>query len=271
MRYSVPHLLKIILIASFYSLVLPGNLIAGGTASWYKLARSSGKGIEAAALLLHFRVVNTLTLLGIGLVGTWFDPRWASTGFRALVTAGFLGCLLLFLPFVSAAAASHVERIGRLWSFWLPANGRLRQKGQALWGAVKSFHSLNGQSTTLVLGLSLLSHAFGTLLFYLLAIGTNIHLSVFVSAWLRSLLNIVQFFPISIAGLGVRDVSLVLLLRDYGVPEAQALGLSLALLGMIIAGGTLGGVLELCDLLWGRSGARRPVPAQKVGAAMDTG
>ncbi len=268
MRLTTPRLFKVILIAGFYSLVLPGNLVAGGTASWYKLSRSNGRGIEAAALLVYFRIVNTLTLLGVGLLGMWLDPRLATPSFRAVVGVMFVGVVLAFLPFVSTAATDQVERVGRAVLRKLPLHGCLREKGPIIWKALKSFQELDSWTVVIVLGLSLLSHLLSTFVFYLLTLAIDIHLSVFVVGWVRSMLQLFEFLPISIAGLGVREVSLVLLLADYGIPETQALGCSLVIFASVVVGVIIGGLFEMWDVLRGGRRSRRSVAEEDQDAAV---
>lgn len=57
------------------------------------------------------------------------------------------------------------------------------------------------------------------------AIGSPIDLAV--AMWVRGLTAIVLMLPISIAGLGVREVSFVALLAPFGVPPAHGLALAL--------------------------------------------
>jgi uncharacterized protein (TIRG00374 family) len=255
-HFTVLHLFKIILISSFYSLILPGNILAGGTASWYKLSRHNRKGIEAGALLIYFRAVNTLTLLGIGLVGMWFDSHLSSPRFRATTGAVFVGVVLLSLPFFSPKVTHRIERLGEPLLHRLSLPAWIQDKGRAVWKALTAFQSLKKGTIALVFGLSLLSHALGIFLYYLLALAVGIRLSVFVMGWIRSVVAIIQMVPISIAGLGMREVSLVLLLRGYGIPEAKALSFSLVVFGVMVVGGLVGGLLEGWDLLLGRYQAR---------------
>lgn len=79
---------------------------------------------------------------------------------------------------------------------------------------------------------------------------------------MRSLVVIIQMVPVSIAGLGVREISLVFLMRDYGVPPVQAVSLSLLVFSLTVVGGMMGGLLEGWEALrnWNRkklSGVRK--------------
>jgi len=265
-HFTVPHLFKIILISSFYSLILPGNILAGGAASWYKLSRHHRKGIEVGALLVYFRAVNTLTLLGIGLMGMWFDSHLSSSHLRAVIAAMVMGIVLLSLPFFSPEVTRLVERLGKPLLGCLLFPTWVQDRVRTAWKALTAFQALRGRTAALVFGLSFLSHALGSLLYYLLALAVGIRLPAFVIGWIRSLLGIIQMIPVSLAGLGMREASLVLLLRDYGVPEAQALTLSLVIFGVMVTTGMVGGLCEAWDLLRSRHQASPSVSDKEADA-----
>lgn len=73
------------------------------------------------------------------------------------------------------------------------------------------------------------------------------HLGYFTFLLLLAVINVIQFLPISINGLGVREATLVTILAVYGVDEAQAVAFSLLipLIGLVAA--AMGGILTLID------------------------
>jgi uncharacterized membrane protein YbhN (UPF0104 family) len=66
--------------------------------------------------------------------------------------------------------------------------------------------------------------------------------------------------PISVAGLGVREAGLVVSLQAYGVNPADALALSMLLLGKKILRAGFGGLLELRHAFLRRSASTPSVP-----------
>lgn len=255
--FSVAQLLKVILIAVFYSLVLPGSVLAGGVASWNKLRRGTPRSLDALALLIYFRLVNTVTLLGIGLVGMWFDGRLSSAWVRAGIATAFSALVFASLPLISPRAAGSLSRMAEpiLRRLWLPRP--IRTKIARGWQAMTAFNMMETRVIVLVFGLSLLGHGVGVLLYHVLAMAVGIDLPVHVIGWVRSLSSLVQMMPVSVAGLGVREASLVLLLRSYDVPEAKALSLSLAVLAVNVVWGIVGGSLEAWDALAGLASRRQ--------------
>jgi hypothetical protein len=248
LSFRALDIFRIRLITTFYGLVLPGSLAAGGV-TWYRLSRAGRRTIEAGAVLIYFRLVDTLTLVCVGVVGTWFDPRLASRHVRLVLGAILVAVAISFLPFVSPSATDFVERsVGPLVRRWRLADW-VQARGRTAWQAVKGFQTLGHRRLVLVLALSLLSHALGILNFHILASAVRIDLPVYVSGWVRSFLGVVQMIPVSIAGLGIREASAVVLLSDYGVQEAQALSFSLLIFAQMVVVGMVGGLLQLWDVL----------------------
>jgi hypothetical protein len=58
-------------------------------------------------------------------------------------------------------------------------------------------------------------------------------------------MSLVLLLPISIGGIGLRDVTLVGMLGGFGIATDQALALSLALLGLQLAMVVVGAILML--------------------------
>jgi len=100
MHFSVYAIFRIQMIATFYSLVLPGDLLAGGV-SWYKLSRPGRKYVEAGALLIFFRLVQISCLVFIGLIVALWDPQIGSPEFRTLIIIGLLSIIIMWILFFS--------------------------------------------------------------------------------------------------------------------------------------------------------------------------
>jgi hypothetical protein len=141
LRFSMSELFRIGLISGFYTLFLPGPL-AGGGVSWYKLSRSQGQGIEVAALLIYFRVINILVLLSLGMIGVWCDPRLAASGLRGGIFVMFVGMIGLSLPLFSVHAANMLEHMAVSVGLHWPMMERLGNWATRGRPTLKALHSL---------------------------------------------------------------------------------------------------------------------------------
>ena len=85
--------------------------------------------------------------------------------------------------------------------------------------------------------------AFAYLIFFfqcqLGAWGTGVKIPFVDLVLVMSVTNLLTFLPVSISGIGVRDVSLVVLLARFGIGQARAVAFSLAILIIFYVGGVL--------------------------------
>jgi uncharacterized membrane protein YbhN (UPF0104 family) len=235
------------MIATFYSLVLPGNIVAGGI-SWYKLSRPERKFIEAGALLIFFRLVHIASLIGIGLIAALGDPLVSSPTFVSILIFMSMGLFIVLLLFFSNRTSKLLNHLNYIMkgnsSFFMSVFENIEQ----LLNTAYKFRSLGLTKLLLVFGLSLFSQFLGILNFFLLALAVDIRLSIYIIGWIRSFVSIVQMIPISVAGLGLREVSLTVLLNDYRISPEQAISYSLTIFGVIIITAIVGGFFELSDI-----------------------
>ena len=247
MHFSVYEIFRIQMIATFYSLFLPGNLVAGGV-SWYKLSQPDRKFIEAGALLIFFRLIQISSLICGGLIFTLWDPQLNSPAFRTFVFIGLLSIIIMWILFFS----NQVTRIFNLIINKLNGNSSflisLYDKVDRLINTLLNFRSLGFNQLILVFGLSLFAQLLVILYFFFLAMAVEIKLSIFVIGWISSFVAFVQMIPISIAGLGVREISYAVLLSDYGISIEQAISFSLTIFGAFVITALLGGLFELSDI-----------------------
>jgi len=189
-------------------------------------------------------------LLGAGLFGAWFDPKLAASGFRSWIVVLFVGTLLLALPFFSPGVAGMLERLVARFGPRQLSSMRIRSLGQVGRSTLAAVHTLaHPRQLAPIIGLSVLANGVVIYVFVLMALAVQIHLPIMVLGWVCTVITIVQMIPVSIAGLGVREAGLVLILQGYGIPAPQALSLSLTMFGVMVIIGLVGGLLELWDVV----------------------
>jgi hypothetical protein len=205
----------------------------------------AGRGVPratAAASVLADRVVGLFALalvaLAGGVIGLLFRPHqgpWLSATLFALLLVGILA--LLCRP-------AGIALLGK--APWLSAEGGLARKARRLLSAIALLAEREGamrKALVLSLGLS----AFSTI--YHWAIGRAIGITVPLVAYCVIVPAVMLFssLPITLNGLGIREVGFVELLIAQGVARSEATVFALlAFLGTIgfaIAGGAL--------FLWG--------------------
>ncbi|HEO72636.1 MAG TPA: flippase-like domain-containing protein [Candidatus Hydrogenedentes bacterium] len=236
--------IEIQLVAMLYGLVTP-SAIGAGAVKWYKLSDSGRYRAQAAAVLVYLRAANTVILLSLACVALLWERRIDSGYIRALTAVLLAASFLLFLTLCSNRFATtvglgiHGKASRRLPQALTSAIGRL-------WTAFEALSRLPKSRLAAILSLSLLIEASGIAVFLLLARAVGLDIPLLALAWLRLIIIVVQLPPVSIAGLGMREGALVLLLPElYGAASEQALALSFLLLGRRIFLGLLGGLCEI--------------------------
>jgi uncharacterized protein (TIRG00374 family) len=240
MSLSTFEIFKISLVTSFFGLFLPGY-IAGGAIRWHMLSKDN-KGVEALASVAFDRVNDTIVLMSFGcicmLVGS---EASVPPGVPWILTGTLLSLLVAYAMLLN-------ERTTRLTMRLAEAMGlhRLRWLHRLITRLIDSMHRFRqfSMKTRLqLLGLSLLSHSLGALVYFLLSDALDLGLSYAVCGWLRAVLHLLFLLPLTVSGIGVRESALILLLAPLGISSPQAVAFSILLtLGLLLIAG-LGGLL----------------------------
>lgn len=87
-----------------------------------------------------------------------------------------------------------------------------------------------------------------------MAISVNIDLDFSAIAWIRSLVLLLALIPVTIAGLGVRELSFIALLDQYDITSNLALSYAMASFIVQIVIGVAGSIIEARNWLTKNSG-----------------
>jgi glycosyltransferase 2 family protein len=228
------QLFRILLITQYYALMLPGTLAAGG-ATWLKYVQAGASKSAAIATVVLNRGIGMLVMIVTGALA-WLLAR-GSFESRGMVVLLMLGAALMLavvfvrLPPLSPRgnAASRSRLLGWLRGFV----ERLMQFQQVPAGG------------KLIVLVSSLAHEFvavGTIWCFALAVGLSLDLlTVF---WMRAALQVILMAPVHVAGLGIREASLVGLGALVGVAPAVAVAWSLTIFAGSLVVSAVGGLLE---------------------------
>ena len=260
MHFSIYAIFRIQLIATFYSLVLPGDLLAGGV-SWYKLSRPDRKYIEAGALLIFFRLVQISCLVFIGLVVALWDQQIGAPEFRALIIFGLSGIVIMWILYFSNRVTGIFDFIANKVKGNASFLTSVFDNFESLLNTILKFRALGIKRLLSVFGVSLTAQLLGLVYFFSIAKAVDIQLPFFVIGWISTFVTIVQMIPISIAGLGIREASYAVLLSEYGISPEQAISYSITIFAVFIIVGLVGGLFELSDIYrnWQRRNKREKV------------
>lgn len=225
---SVPFLARVYLVGMFYNTFLPGNVV--GDALRAHTTRRAFDGAAGSYLIVAIeRVFGLAGLLTLGASVLAVHPIGGIAHLPELAACA-LGLALL-------AAASPL--IGRRLARWLPR--RIASIAEKL--PPVTTPSL----LVVVLALSVCTQTVVALTGHLLVSSIQPAVALGDSLVLVPLALIAVYFPITVAGLGVREAAFVLLFTGVGVDRADATAASLAFLAAQLVVALAGG---LAHVLW---------------------
>jgi uncharacterized protein (TIRG00374 family) len=239
---SLPYIsvLVIGLSAVFYGLVVPGGSVAAFAARFIQLSREARVESVAVTLIMD-RIVATVFLIAIGVIAVAFDqaePDWAvPITVGAVLTAGMLvtGRLVFLRMGGSIRNALNRGRPNRIAEI----AGRIRN-------AFLRYSATGAGQILIIVTVTCLAHLSGCLLYLTVAKSLGLNITLLSMCWIRSGMILITMIPISLAGLGLREVAAIALLAPLGVGEAQAVGFSIMVfLVTPLAVGLIGGVAEI--------------------------
>lgn len=209
--------------------IVGGDVIRAGL-----IVRSAGR-LEAVALgSLADRLIDTTALLTIaGSAALLVSGLASPSTTTALVSVG----LALSLAVVAGFVATRVLSTARVPPRLTRVAERVRQALDALLAAPGT------GAAALALSLLVQGGFVGLNLVLARAIGLELAASVWMFAW--PLAKLVALVPVSLGGIGVREVALAALLAPFGVEATLAVAQSLAWEAVLVIAGLLSGGVAL--------------------------
>ena len=226
-------------ITTLYSLALPGILSAG--VKWYILKRSTGKGANVLSGMLYNQVLLTGVMMAVGLAGLIVTNPTDSVFPHAqrpwlLPATCSILMVLLLLSFVLVLNERTGGAAIRLLEALLgPLPRAVREKGRQVLAQIAVFQTVGLRfHLTVALIDAVQSMLVNLLMYFFAARAAGIVIPIGVLIWLGALVFTLGRIPISVANLGVREVTLVGLLAGYGVARPAALLMSMILFSAVV-------------------------------------
>lgn len=220
-------LVRYTFVALFYGTVLPGQLL-GDAMKAYRLVRPEDDGAGVVAAVVVDRIVSLAALVLITGIALLMDPRGFPAAFPALSFALLAGLTLaLLLPLVVPKFPNALDNaLGRFLRAWHASTGD--------WGAL--------------VGCFVTGIAFQIISVIVVAyLGAGMGISLSFPAWIAvvGMVSLVLLLPVTVAGVGLREGGLVVLLGFVGVAAADAVALSLVMLAYTLFGAFLGAIADM--------------------------
>lgn len=247
MSLSVFEILKIHLATNFYGLFLPGTL-SGGAVKWYKFSKYGNK-FSAAAVVVFNRFLELLIILLFGII--FSIPVLFAANEKKLIFILVLIFILLVVIYFALLNGKIVSTTQKI-IFRIPLPGYAKGKIKNFTDAMLQFQKMKMKDHIEILGLLFFYHGLGVLSFFCFAKSVNIDSSIWIIGWIRSAMSIAIMLPLSFAGLGIREGSLIFLFSKYGVLPDVAMALSLLFFSRNLLTSLIGGLFEFKEFVFSK-------------------
>lgn len=229
----------------FYSLILVGQ-VAGDLSRIYTMRRHRQYPLShIAASVLVDRIGGLISLLILALIGQLVTNYRLPPMLLMLMALGVL--FLLFGLFILRFDSAYKTIESTLSAFKIRPNRfaiRISSHIGQFLDAIRQYSHKTGE---------ICLNIFGNAIFQLLCIAAtallagelNIHIPMTDWFWIFGLITMLQFLPISISGLGLREGGFIGILGLLGITGELALALSLSIFGLQIFLGLIGGIVAL--------------------------
>jgi len=240
------------LVATFYTMFAPGDLVGGGV-TWYLLKRLRGGGAVIATILIYVRLVLLASAIPFVIFGLLMESRLHSASLFAALAAVSVATVAVTVPLVFRSGARISGSLLAALSRRLGERTTRFQKVLAtLQECITACASASLRSTSAVFGLGVLLHLLGSVGFWLAAEAAHANVPLHAFFWLWPLMIVVHMLPISFGGLGVREITLIYILNSLYATSAE----SVLLLSTIALLATT--VLSLAGGIWNSLRAATP-------------
>lgn len=238
-EFSAVEIFQINLATIFYSLFLPGGNLAGIAIRFYKLSNPQKKYSGSIISLIFDRLVATMALCIVGILFWLLELPLESWPVPVIM----LISLLVLFVFQGSSSIDGGNIKKGITSLWL--GKKLIKPIDSIFQATALLRVMPGHSKWQVYCLSILAQLAGIAAYYFVALSLDLDVSILTIAWTRSAAMLVAILPISIAGLGLRETTFLVLLMPYGIFKSDVLAYSLLVFATtILAIGLLGGLFE---------------------------
>lgn len=238
-------------VTCLYSLVVPGILSTG--AKWYILRKGTGKGTNVLSSMVYNQLSTMIVLMIFGLGALVITNPSAliltdtKNHYLLPTVCGILLVIVLLISMLLLNSRTGSKIITSFGYLLKPLPVKISQKGQEILEQIAVFTNAGARFHLTITALVIVTGVGGGVVTYILASLcaniTTVPASAFV--WLLSLIFILGRIPISIANLGIREVTLVGLLSIYGVEESQALLFSMVLFSSVVFIAGIGAIYQL--------------------------
>jgi uncharacterized membrane protein YbhN (UPF0104 family) len=233
-----------------YGMIIPGILSTG--VKWYILKKSTGKGSKVLSSMVYnqLSIMIVMTVFGlaslmiinpVSLLMTETKNQWLLPAVCGILLIVVLSVTLLLL---NGRTGGKITNALKLLLGPLPAN--VRQQGHTLIDHIAVFQTVGAWFHVTMAFITIIANLIGGVFMYVLsARAANVTAPLAVFVCLCAIVYVLGRVPITVANLGVREVTLVGFLTIYGVGKPAALLMSMILFSASVVMAVIGALYQI--------------------------
>jgi len=247
---GIATIFKASAVTSLYSMILPGVLSTG--AKWYILKKDTGKGSNVLSSMVYNQLFTIYIMIVFGLAALMItnpiillkadvNNRWLLP-----LICGILLTVIILISLLLLNSRTG-NKINICIGFLLkPFPLNIQQKGREILDQIAVFQTAGAGFHLKIALITIIDTLICSIIVYLLsARAANIDARVDVLVWICAAIFVLGRMPISMANLGVREVTLVGILGIYGVEKSQALLMSMIIFSSLIFMAVIGAIYQI--------------------------
>ena len=236
---------EITLSTLFYGLFLPGGNLTTSVIKFYKLSWKDKKLSEGFIAIALDRLFATTALCLVGISFWMISIPDDSSEFVISMVLALLGLGVFF--FIMFFDKEH-----RVINWSMRLANRVYHSTK-LNNFVKGLDGLGKISLgyyLYIIFVSVVVHLINVSAFYLLLHSMDLDISFVTIGWIRSVVIMITIIPLTISGIGLREISFIYLLGAFGINNSSAFAYSILVFAVTrLVPGLLGGLIEAKTLV----------------------
>jgi len=230
---------RYMMISTTFNQVMPGVLGGDFVKAVYIGSDVQTNKVRNVLSVLFDRIVGFISIVLLGLLAVGFSPLIDSRIKHKVFMFAFVG-LLLFLLLVRLLRRVDVAASRPLKGRAESKLGRMIRQGWVLTMDILGYFLARPLIFVKALLLSFIIHISWFFINYYLALHLKINVTFFDISMISCLVWMITIIPLSIGGMGVRELSYIGLLSGYGVSAEQATALSVTVFSTMVIVAILG-------------------------------
>lgn len=213
---------KLTMLSHLFNLIMPGALGGDIIKTIYAVSEREKNKLNDVIAVFVDRTVGLLSIMFFGLISMLFIHTKLNINWIQLLLLFFLSGGFIFL----IINRKYIDILEKLLSI-IPVVKKVEKKVFSSWRNALSFYHKNPKQVIYSLMLCIPIHLISFLTYYIFSLYLELNINFLNIIFSVSIMWLITALPISIGGVGVRELSLIWLLGMFGVSSEQAVTLSL--------------------------------------------